>query len=72
MQAEQPTKLCKPQRKTRVKVGARKTGLNPPVIVTGRPKAVLSLRFHLFYVLCCSIFKCVNFNTSVCPICMIH
>ena len=25
------------------------SGLNPPVIVTGRPKAVLSLRFHLFY-----------------------
>ena len=45
----------------------RKTGLNPIVIVTGHPKAVLSLRFHLFYVWCCSIFKCFNFNTSVCP-----
>ena len=46
----------------------RKTGLNPLVIVTGRPKAVLLLRFHLFYVWCFSIFKCFNFNTSVCPI----
>ena len=26
----------------------RKTGLNPPVVITGRLKAVLSLRFHLF------------------------
>ena len=32
------------------------------------PKAVLSLRFHLCYVRCCSAFKCYNFNTSVCPI----
>ena len=32
------------------------------------PKAVLLLRFHLFAVRCCSIFKCFkcfNFNTSV-------
>ena len=27
MRAEQPTKLCKPQRKMRVKVGPRKTSL---------------------------------------------
>ena len=33
----------------RVKVGHRTTGLTPPpVIVTGHPKAVLSLRFHFF------------------------
>ena len=38
----------------------RKTGLSPPVIITGRSKAVLSLRFHLFYVRCCSVFKCFN------------
>ena len=37
-------------------------------IITDRPRAVLSLRFHLFYVRCCPIFKCFNFNTSVCPI----
>ena len=43
----------------------RKTGLSPPIIITDRPKAVLSLRFHLFYVRCCSVFKCFNFNTSV-------
>ena len=46
---------------------SRKTGLSPPVIITDRPKAVLSLRFHLFYVRCCSVFKCFNLNTSVCP-----
>ena len=47
-----------------MKVGARKTGLTPPppVIVTVRPKAVLSLWFHLFYVWFCSIFKCFNFS----------
>ena len=28
-----------------------------PVFITGRPKAILSLQFHLFYVRCCSIFK---------------
>ena len=55
MRAEKPTKLCKPQRKMRVKAVARKTGLNPPVIITGRPKSVLSLRFHLF------MFRAVQF-----------
>ena len=47
-------------------MGPRKAGLTPPppVIVTGRPKAVLSLRFPLFYVWCCSIFESFNFNTS--------
>ena len=44
---------------------------NPPpqprVIITGRPKAELMLRFHLFYSRCCfSVFKCFNFNNSVC------
>ena len=72
MQAEQPTNLCKPQRKMNMNVWARKTGLNPPVIVTGCPKAILSLGFHLFYVWCCSIFKCFNFNTSVCPIYLVQ
>ena len=24
------------------------------------------------YVWCCSIFKCFNFNTSVCPICLVQ
>ena len=43
-----------------------------PAIVTGRPKAELSLRFSLFYVWCCSVFKCFNFNTSVCPICLVQ
>ena len=46
----------------------RKTGLRPPAIITDRPNAVLSLRFHLFYVRCCSVFKCFHCNTSVCPI----
>ena len=45
-----------------------KTGLRPPVIITNHHKAVLLLLFHLFYVWCCSVFKCFNFNTSVCPI----
>ena len=53
MRAEQPPKLCKPCPKTRVKVGDRKTGLTSLVIITGRPKTVLSLLFHLFYVRCC-------------------
>ena len=59
MRAEHPIKLCKLRRKMRVKT---------PVIITDRPKAVLSLRFHLFYVRSCSVFKHVNFNTSVCSI----
>ena len=48
----------------------RKTGLSPPVIITDRPKAkaVLLLRFRLFYVRCCSVLKYFNFNTPVCPI----
>ena len=37
-----------------------KTGLSPPVIITDRPKAELPVRFHLFNVPCCSIFKCCN------------
>ena len=41
-----------------------KTGLSPPpqhtVIISDRPKAVLPLQFHLFYVQCCSVFKCFN------------
>ena len=32
----------------------RKTGSSTPVIITDRPKAIFSLRFHLFYVRCCS------------------
>ena len=48
MRAEQPTSLCKPQRKMKVKVGApQKTGLNPSPSNAGHPKAVLSLRFYL-------------------------
>ena len=31
----------------------RKTGFSPHVIITDRPNAVLSLRFHLLYVRCC-------------------
>ena len=54
-----------PRRKIRVKV---QPVLNPPVIITSRPKAVLPLLFHLFYVQFGSIFKCFNFNTSVYPI----
>ena len=53
MRAEQPTKLCKPQRKVGLKVRAPQNRFNsppPPVIVTGRPKAVLSLRFHFFII----------------------
>ena len=38
----------------------RKTGFSPSVIIIDLPKAVLSLRFHLFYVQCCSLFKCFN------------
>ena len=64
MRAEQPIILCKLQRKMRVKVCAPYN----PVIITDRPKAVLSLRFHLFYVQGCSVFKCFYFNTSVCPL----
>ena len=39
-------------RKTTTQQHTREISSNriPPVIVTGRPKAVLSLRFHLFYV----------------------
>ena len=44
----------------------RKTGLSPPVIITDRPKAVRSLRFHLFYVRCCSFFLNVLNLTLLC------
>ena len=57
MRAEQPTKLCKPHQKIRVKVGAPYNRFNPPpppVIIAGRPKAVLLLRFHLS--LCAVVF----------------
>ena len=37
----------------------RKTGLSPPVIITDRPKAVHSLRFHLFYVRCCQFLNVI-------------
>ena len=59
MRAKQPTKLCKPRRIMRVKVGAQENRIKPPspVIITDSPKAVLSLWFHLFYVRCCSMFK---------------
>ena len=48
MRAEQPIKLCKLRRKMRVKVGAPYNWFKLPVIVSGFPKAALSLRFHLF------------------------
>ena len=50
-----------------MKVGTRKTGLNPTVSIIGRPNAVLPLRFHLFYDRAAK-FKCFNFNTSVDPV----
>ena len=65
MRAEQPAGLCTPWWRMGVKVGATWARFGPPVIVAGRPVAVLSLRFHLFYVRCCSVFKCVDFNSSV-------
>ena len=48
MRPEQPIKLSKLRQKMRVKVVAPKTGLNPTIIITGRPKAALFLRFYLF------------------------
>ena len=66
MRAEQPIKSCKLRQKMRMEVGAPFNPPLPPVIIADRPKAVLSLRFHLCYVRCCSVFKCFNFNTSVC------
>ena len=50
----------------------RKTGLNPQVIIVGRLKAVPVLLFHLFYVRCCSSFKCFNSSTFACPIYLIQ
>ena len=49
-----------PRRKMRVKVEYPKNRYKPQVFVTGRPKAVLSLQFHLFYVRCCSSIKRLN------------
>ena len=40
-------------------------GLNPQIIITGRPKVVLSLRFHLFDVRCCT-----NFVIILTPLCV--
>ena len=50
MRAEQANKLCKPRRRMGVKVWFQKFGLSLPVIITDRPKTVISLRFYLFYV----------------------
>ena len=49
-------------RKTTTQQHTREISSNriPPVIVTGRPKAVLSLRFHFFYV-CVYVCLCFNF-----------
>ena len=52
MRAEQQTKLCQPRRaEDGVKVCA------PSVIITGRPKAALSLRFYfiLFIFFFCDV-----------------
>ena len=38
--------------------------LRPPVIITDRAKAVLSLRFHLFYVWCYSVLNVLIFCVS--------
>ena len=40
-----------------LRFGTSKTGLNPSVIITERPKAILLLRFHLLYVRYFSTFK---------------
>ena len=64
MRAEQPTKLCKSRWKIRITVKPVKPP-SPLVVITNHPKAVLSWLSRLFYVRCCSIFKCVkcfNFN----------
>ena len=42
--------------------------ITDPVFITDRPKAVFSLRFHLFYVRCSSVFKMFNLNSSMCNI----
>ena len=36
-------------------VGPCKTALQALVIISGHPKAVLSLQFYLLYVWCCSV-----------------
>ena len=49
---EQLTKCCEPLQKMRVRLGACKTGLSPTpqlFYITDRSKAILLLRFHLFY-----------------------
>ena len=48
MRAEEPINLCKLRRKMRVEDGAPKKRFKPPVIISDRPKAALSLRFQLF------------------------
>ena len=49
MRAEKPTKLCKTAAEDEGEgwSPAKPVYPPPPVIIAGRPKAVLSLRFHL-------------------------
>ena len=45
---------------------------HPPDVITGRPKAILLLQLHLFYVRYWSFTKSFNFYTSVCSIYLVQ
>ena len=53
---EEPFKCYEPLQKLRVRLGACKTGLSPPVTLCS--KAILLWWFFLFYVLVFKIFLC--------------
>ena len=68
MQAEQPTKLCKPPRKMRVKVAGRKTGLGPQYLLLTVPRRFFRCGFICYMfgaVQCLNVFMltllCVQF-----------
>ena len=51
-----------------MKVGALKTGLKPPVVIAGRPKAELSLRFHSPL---CAVVSWRCGHLCSCPLCFL-
>ena len=60
MRVKQPSYLCKPRRKRRVKVDASKNWLPsplPPVIIAGRPKRYFHCGFYCYFALWCGVLE---------------
>ena len=66
MRSEQPTKLLSTVAEDEGEGWVPVKPVQIPGNYYCRPKAVLSLRFHLFDVRCCSIFFCFKCVTLLC------